>query len=278
MPILRRLAWLKPSLQGLAFRCARTSVLWSADSFPDIMTRTMLVSGSYQEDVIGALSGLLKSGDVVFDVGAHHGLMSIIAGRLVGETGHVFAFEPNPLSQPILAHQLELNGVRNVSMEPLGLMDQESVARFYPDRGTCSWNSTFIRDFATVASRDHPVEIRTTTIDQFVAERGCRPNLMKIDTEGSELFVLKGSRATLEEARPALILEFNPIAERCAGVTCEEIAEFLRALEYEFYVMPRDRLGHYSFARRRRVSDGELVNGSALRNVICISRKNVAAS
>jgi FkbM family methyltransferase len=213
---LKRFAWLKPGLQGATFHCSQADVEWMAGSFPDIMTRTMLLSGTYQEDVICALSALVKPGDTVIDIGAHHGLMSIVASRLAGSDGRVVAFEPNPQTLPILKGHFELNDAKNITIESVGLMDKESVERFYANRGTCSWNSTFIRDFATEDSREKPIEIRTTTLDRYCEENQCRPSFIKIDTEGSEILVLNGGRTVLENHRPHLILEFNPISARSA--------------------------------------------------------------
>jgi FkbM family methyltransferase len=269
--MLKGFAWLKPGLQGATFRCAQADVEWMAGSFPDIMTRTMLLGGTYQEDVICALNALVKPGDTVIDIGAHHGLMSIVASRLTGPTGRVIAFEPNPQSLPILEGHFALNGATNVTIESVGLMDKESVELFYANRGTCSWNSTFIRDFATELSREKPIEIKTTTLDQYCAEKNCRPSFIKIDTEGSEILVLNGSRAVLEKHRPHLILEFNPISARSAGVSLQDLAALLRSLGYELFIMPRDSLGRYSFAGRRTVSDADLHGDKGLQNVICVS-------
>ncbi|MCP4369697.1 MAG: hypothetical protein GY797_16530, partial [Deltaproteobacteria bacterium] len=49
------------------FRCRRLGILWSASAFPDLLTRSMMFGGMYQEDVLIALRNLVKPGDVVFD-------------------------------------------------------------------------------------------------------------------------------------------------------------------------------------------------------------------
>jgi FkbM family methyltransferase len=273
LPALDCFAWLKPGLQGATFRCPQADVMWTADLFPDIMTKTMLVKGTYQDDVVSALRALVKPGDVVMDVGAHHGLMSIAASRLVGKAGRVIAFEPNPDSLPILARHFALNGVENVTVEPLGLMDKESIELFYANRGSYSWNSTFVRDFADRESQATPVEIRTTTLDEYCEATDCRPSLLKIDTEGSEFLVLNGSRRTLERTRPHIVIEFNPISAQSAGVTLSEIAKILRALNYELYVLQRDSFGRYSFANRRVVQEADLAGAEGLQNVVCVSQQ-----
>ena len=87
-----------------SFYSRRLDLLWSAAGFPDLLTRHMMVGGAYQEDVICCLENLLKPGMVFFDVGAHHGLMSVVAARRVGLTGRVIAFEPNPAARIRVKH------------------------------------------------------------------------------------------------------------------------------------------------------------------------------
>ena len=75
------------------------------------------------------------------------------------------------------------------------------------------------------------VEVRLTTLDQFVAETGLRPDLIKIDTEGTEVKVLAGARETLTSCRPIVIFE-------CFGDRRGPIAEAFDALRYRLLAAP----------------------------------------
>jgi len=52
--------------------------------------------------------------------------------------------------------------------------------------------------------------VEQTTLDDFVAQHNCGPDLIKIDTEGNELHILRGSRETLRSLRPLVIFESWP--------------------------------------------------------------------
>lgn len=107
------------------FRSLRLNILWSAGAFPDVLTRHMLFHGLYQNDVLLWLKQHGKNAKIIFDVGAFHGLMSIVASKAVGAGGRVIAFEPNPVAREWLNKHLRLNKCSNVTVEPVGLMNFE---------------------------------------------------------------------------------------------------------------------------------------------------------
>jgi hypothetical protein len=58
--------------------------------------KSLYYTGTYEKGTLFILRALLKEGDLMVDVGANIGLMSIFAADLVKESGKVIAFEPNP--------------------------------------------------------------------------------------------------------------------------------------------------------------------------------------
>src|SRR5207249_2126086 len=83
------------SLNSAAFRdyqfvCrSGFNLVWSSRGLPDLLTQHMLLDGFYQREVMLALRHLAKPGNVVLDVGAHHGLMSVVSALTVGPAGKV---------------------------------------------------------------------------------------------------------------------------------------------------------------------------------------------
>ena len=52
----------------------------------------------------------------------------------------------------------------------------------------------------------------TTTLDQLTKKKDLKPTLIKVDCEGAESEILKGSKELLNERRPAWIIEVNAIS------------------------------------------------------------------
>src|SRR5689334_15479164 len=73
----------------------------------------------------------LKPGMTVLDIGAHHGLYTLLAARQVTAQGRVYSFEPSPREQKALRLNLRLNRCKNVSIQPLALGSQETTSNLY---------------------------------------------------------------------------------------------------------------------------------------------------
>jgi predicted methyltransferase len=74
------------------------------------------LSGFYEGQYSLFVAALLRPGDWVADVGAHVGYYTLLAAAIVGETGHVFAFEPAPDNLEYLSKNIGLNKLKNVSV------------------------------------------------------------------------------------------------------------------------------------------------------------------
>ena len=150
---------------------------------------------------------LLREGDWVADVGANHGEYALLAAHRVGDTGHVFAFEPQPVLVRRLARSVSENGLRNLTV-----LDQAVGNRSGQGRMRCfaGWSGG-----TQVVPEDAPTgrqETTLTTLDDLTDRLGKRRlRLLKIDVEGMEGPVLRGATRLLAEHSPEVILfESNP--------------------------------------------------------------------
>jgi FkbM family methyltransferase len=148
----------------------------------------------------------LNAGHSFVDIGANSGYFAMLAASLVGPTGRVFAFEPNPtVFQELVAH-VDLNkfGGR-VQMLDYALSDvsAENVSLFvlphHKGFGTLVENSGLLPEHFGIATA---VAVRTRTFDEWRTEQGLeRVDVMKIDVDGAEERVLLGMRESLASGR-----------------------------------------------------------------------------
>jgi FkbM family methyltransferase len=186
--------------------------------------------GTDEEAVQDELARTLAPGAVVYDVGANVGFLTLIAARLVGPAGHVYAFEPIPANAAAIERNVALNGLANVTVLELALSNHEGEAVLHiPD----------VNQGAALADVDHgfdpadEITVRIAALDALRLQEQLRdPDVVKLDVEGAELLVLDGMRATLREHRPALICELHH--------TREAIEALLPALGYEITRVVRD--------------------------------------
>jgi FkbM family methyltransferase len=141
----------------------------------------------------------LRPGHVCFDIGANVGYYTILASRLVGPRGRVFAFEPLVRNVAYLYRHVYLNRADNVTIVPAACSDALRLASFLPGDNVAVGH-------LVGEENGSGVPVVTVAVDQIVELTGVVPNVLKIDVEGAELSVLRGASDTLAAARPIVFL------------------------------------------------------------------------
>jgi FkbM family methyltransferase len=178
----------------------------------DVVPVTILRTGEWQPEVWNALQPSLDNGSVFFDVGAHIGYFSMKAARLVGDTGRVLAFEPNPETLKLLSDNVAANSAQNVTVEPIACTDTEQTLTFYAAAVENTGMSSLSKKNAEVdGAAPKTYNVRGRPIDDVVRELNlARVDAMKLDVEGAEVLVLRGSVETLKRFHPKLVIEEIP--------------------------------------------------------------------
>jgi FkbM family methyltransferase len=157
------------------------------------------ILGASEPEVQATLADALRPGSVLYDIGANIGFFTLIAARMVGARGHVFAFEPQPRARQMLERNIAHNGFENVSVIPHAVGASRGRAHL-------AVNSALGHATAHFADDGHPVEV--VAIDDVVA--GLRPpDVVKIDVEGAEVEVLRGLHETIELYAPLIVCEVH---------------------------------------------------------------------
>jgi len=179
------------------------------------------------------LSGLDLSGQVVFDIGAFEGLVTLFFAR---QAQHVVCYEPNPGNVARLRKNLELNSIHNVTLRQfgLGVNPRSAVMVWDPSMaGAATLEDTSMAGAIGSHKNARREEIRITTLDQDMIDAGLpEPNLIKVDVEGYELPVLQGARQLLERLHPALYLEMHGETMNEKRRNVQAIVEFLIQVGY----------------------------------------------
>ncbi len=163
----------------------------------------------YHEPVIQKLlADFLKPGKVYYDVGANVGFFSMIAARIVGDSGKVICFEPMPDNADRIDHNAKLNGFSNVLVRRECAGDENTTATFLT-----SHEPTWGRLSSVGKAPDKPSGETTVRVQRMDDARSADslppPDLMKIDVEGAEVAVLEGAIETLKKHRPLIAMELH---------------------------------------------------------------------
>ncbi|HRI79859.1 MAG TPA: FkbM family methyltransferase [Cyclobacteriaceae bacterium] len=163
----------------------------------------------YEHENVTFMKEHCISGTTIIDIGAHMGLMSVIAARLTGKEGRVIAFEPAPFTYRILRRMLTINHMEDrIEAVSAAVSDWVGETQFLIDENEGSnANSLVHRNDKQRTATKVPV----TTLDHYVFQnRIDRIHFIKIDAEGVELSVLSGAQQIIRRDRPVILLSIHP--------------------------------------------------------------------
>jgi FkbM family methyltransferase len=144
-----------------------------------------------------------EPGDIVIDAGAYRGDTAALFRKYTGETGVIYAFEPDEKNHGYLVDNVKRNNAANIVPVKKALMADKSVCNLIatPESGS------FLYVVKDRLDTDSFNEIQATTLDGFMVQENLpRIDFIKSDIEGSELEMLEGAANTLKNHKPKLAL------------------------------------------------------------------------
>lgn len=172
-----------------------------------------------------------QPGMVVFDVGAHAGLTTVELSRMVGSSGHVFAFEPDNRARSYLIENLRTCGVENVSVSSAAIGEFSGEAVFSMD-GTQA--AGFV-DSIVYSRPEMTKTVQVLTLADACSWAGSIPHFIKADIEGAELGMVRGSVDFLRSNRIDIVFETHRL--RDGSFTHDHLKPLLSSAGYEVEVM-----------------------------------------
>jgi len=216
-----------PETQALTTSLSHRITAFKNDHVGDKIAR----NGLYEKENLELLLTLLGriSSPVVLDIGANIGNHTLAFATAASQ---VYAFEPLPPVYELLDRNVRDNGIDNVQTFPFALSDREEDATIYMvSEGNVGASSFDQRDDNTEG-----VTVSKKIGDRVIAGLGLKKiDLIKLDVEAHEAFVLRGLRETLQQHKPIITMEWNdPLTiERLSGSPEQQ---FLFE-EYQIYVL-----------------------------------------
>jgi FkbM family methyltransferase len=189
--------------------------------------------GVYEPSETRLIAALLRPGDIFVDVGAHIGYHAVLACRLVGDKGLVIAFEPDPISYSFLVQNLEQNACRTALFYDIAILDQVGRVKLYLNDQNTADNRCY-----DAGDGRRAIEVQAMTLDGILngllTNRALHPRMVKIDTQGSEVEVLRGARKLLEKG-PELLIEWWPKGLIGAGHQPSQLLDELEGAGYSLF-------------------------------------------
>ncbi len=184
----------------------------------------------YEPEVWAHVMSQIRPTDIIADIGAHIGLYTVAFAKRLDQSGKVYAFEPDPANFRILEEQVKLNKVGDrVSLMPVAISMTDGTADFSVG-GASNDESHISFDLTAKVSS---LKVGTRCLDTVFKDK--RLDLLKIDVEGFEEFVLRSGINILSDGRRSprcIYIEAHPYAWPKIGTSSQSLLILLKELGY----------------------------------------------
>jgi FkbM family methyltransferase len=172
----------------------------------------------------------VKRGDVVLDVGANIGYYTLLLARLVGETGKVYAFEPDAANFALLEKNVRVNRYQNVVLVNKAVSNKTDKVKLY----ICDINMGDHRLFEFPGQNRRAVEIETISLDEYFRDYTGKVDFIKMDIQGAEGAALEGMAGLLARfPQVKLLTEYSFHCLKSFGSDPEAYLQRLQAYGFQ---------------------------------------------
>jgi FkbM family methyltransferase len=212
----------------------------------DLIQRHLYYFGTWEPHISWWIASKLRDGDCFVDVGANIGHYSLLASRLVGETGSVVAIEAASDIHALLEQHVRLNQRHNIrTVQAAAAAAKGTVRLFHGKPGNIGKTTTIARD-------GESSEVPALPLAEILSEDEIRrTRIIKIDVEGGELQVLRGLAPLLPRlTNVEIVMEVSPNLMPEADRARDEILDTMQANGFSAFVLENEYDGIESYLRR----------------------------
>jgi FkbM family methyltransferase len=192
----------------------------------DCMGRDILNGVCWESHIVSFLNQNLGEDSIFIDVGSNYGWHSIIASNICKE---VHSFEPQNLMYKIQKMSLLENNIENVIIYDIALGEKNKKSQMsridYQKEGV---------NIGDLSIGNGGEDIEVITLDSMNMEK---IDIIKIDVQGYEKFVLEGAIESIKKHKPIMIVEFEEFQLKKFGYGSTELFDFIRSMDYEIYYL-----------------------------------------
>ena len=189
------------------------------------------INGIHENIITNLIKKEIHSGDIVVDIGARIGYYTLQFANLVGPTGKVYAFEPEPKNFELLKKNVQINKYDNVVLIQKIVSDKDGIVEFFISKFDSIGNKLFKSNEAGSS-----IKIESTTLDEYFKDLKEKIDFIKMDIQGGEGKAILGMKNLLKENKNLKIIqEWWPDALKQNNTNPEDHLKFLQHIGYKIY-------------------------------------------
>lgn len=196
--------------------------------------------GFSEPDTAQFIQKILKPGMTFVDIGAHIGEYTLLSAEILGDSGHIYAFEPQPKIYSLLESNIKVNHLKKISIESCALSNQEGNVQFtiFSEPSVSSIKTDLPNSSEQNYRITNTIQVPTITLDSYFESLENQIDLIKLDVEGAELMVFQGANKYLELSEvtaPIWLFEFSPRNYKDFGYDAKDLFSLLESYGYMIY-------------------------------------------
>jgi len=171
----------------------------------------------------------IKEKDIVVDIGAHIGYFSVYSSEKA-KNGKIFAFEPYTESFKILKNNVDINQIKNVITQNLGVTKTTGKTSLYLKKNFAIGNSIYKN-----SSTNKKIDIKTISLQDIINNNNLqRINFLKLDCEGAEYEILLNLDYQTIQKIDKIVAEMHPKIE---NFKVQDVKKFLSSYGFEVKII-----------------------------------------
>ncbi len=227
--------------------------------------REQLLEGGWEGQRIKSMLANIKEGDVVFDIGAEQGDMSVLLAK---KTGKIVLMESSPIMWPHLRANFERNDIKPLAYYAgfaSNVIKETPEIKNYEDKDKDGWPLCAYEELVDCRSFRHLDEeakaTKQITVDQFCRINNIYPNMVTIDVEGSEWHVLQGMTTVIDKSQPLIYVSIHHdiMYLRYKKWFQDIYLGTLKPLGYKAAFLDHDHESHFVFYRKGLIEVREII-------------------
>ena len=183
---------------------------------------------------------VLRENMVAVDVGANYGLYSKFMSQFVGSIGTVYAFEPILKTFISLSNNVKGNRYSNIKIFNSALSDKEGKVEMVIPNYESGGENLYEARISSEITGENSESVNTQVLDKILQSEK-KIDFIKIDVEGHEMNVLKGSLKTIKNSSPIFLIEING-GINPKNENANSIIDLLKEFHYESFIRVNDKL------------------------------------
>jgi FkbM family methyltransferase len=217
----------------------RNGLYWNLD-LREAIDFCLYISGEYEPQLLKTYSKLIKRNSIILEVGANIGVHTLPMANLLTGPGQVHAFEPTNFAIKKLKANLELNPTLEKKVSIHKVFISQNKQSILPELLSSSWDLEKPLHHRQRNPQDKgfshsTIGAKSNSIDSWCEqEKLDKVCIIKVDVDGYEVDVLKGSIKTIHKFKPTLLLELAPINFQKNKDSFKDYIDLLNNLNYRF--------------------------------------------